>query len=104
MTTVVNIRNDSGRDSFYIGRKKEGMHYGNPFSHLTIPNAIKVASREEAILCFELWLDGLGFEEVEPEHRKWVLENMHELKDKKLGCFCAPLSCHGDVYKKKIDV
>jgi hypothetical protein len=24
--------------------------------------------------------------------------DLHELKDKRLGCYCKPLACHGDVY------
>ena len=28
-----------------------------------------------------------------------LLEKLHELKDKKLACFCAPLACHGDILK-----
>lgn len=26
-----------------------------------------------------------------------LMNRIHELKGKKLGCFCAPLACHGDV-------
>jgi hypothetical protein len=45
----------------------------------------------------------LGYKEVEQERRQWILDHMTELKDCKLGCFCAPLSCHGDIYKKKLE-
>lgn len=26
-----------------------------------------------------------------------LLNDLHELKGKTLGCFCSPLACHGDV-------
>ena len=41
--------------------------------------------------------------EVVAKYRKWILKNkellnsLHELKGKTLGCFCSPKSCHGDV-------
>jgi hypothetical protein len=28
------------------------------------------------------------------------MQDLHELKDKRLGCFCKPKACHGDVLKK----
>ena len=43
------------------------------------------------------------------EYRKYILRNkklynsLGELKNKKLGCFCSPLRCHGDVIKKWLD-
>lgn len=97
MTTVVNIKNESC--DVFIGRKEAGMHFGNPFSHLKKSRAsVVVASRDEAILCFQLWINGTAWQHVEPERRQWILDHLHELKDKKIGCFCSPLSCHGDVY------
>ena len=96
-TSVVHIRKEN---AFYIGRKKgHANHYGNPFSHLTLPNAIKVSSREASITAFREWLEGLEkWSHVEQKRRTWILANMHEFKGQKLGCFCAPKSCHGDVY------
>lgn len=29
--------------------------------------------------------------------RKDLLDSLHELEGKRLGCFCAPMACHGDV-------
>lgn len=37
------------------------------------------------------------------KYREWLLRNpglmadLHELRGKTLGCWCAPLPCHGDV-------
>ena len=70
----------------YIGRPSP---WGNPFSHLVRSRAkFLVATREEAIQRFEEWLL------AQPELVKRVKQ---ELCGKVLGCWCAPLSCHGDV-------
>ena len=68
----------------YIGRPSK---WGNPFSHLPGKGSYQVASREIAVECYKLWIltqDGL-------------LAALPELKDKILGCWCAPKACHGDV-------
>ena len=69
----------------YIGRPSI---WGNPFSHKEGTSAkFKVQSREEAVRMY----------------RQWILNNptlrtkLPELKGKTLGCWCSPLSCHGDV-------
>ncbi|MCA9428195.1 MAG: DUF4326 domain-containing protein [Candidatus Omnitrophica bacterium] len=53
---------------------------------------------------FKIGLDGTR-EEVIHKYRTWLLEERpdlvaaakEELKDKILGCWCAPKPCHGDV-------
>lgn len=71
----------------YIGRPSK---WGNPFSHLYGTKAkYKVETRAEAIEAYRLWIT-----EGEGQH---LLADLHELKGKKLGCWCKPLSCHGDV-------
>ncbi len=83
----------------YIGRPKYGQHwgFGNPFE-------IGVyGDRETVVNMYERWLvDGTNYNEKEAteERRKWILENLKELKGKTLGCFCSPLACHGDVLTK----
>jgi hypothetical protein len=71
----------------YIGRPSK---WGNPFSHKSDTLAkFKVDTREEAVLAFrEYILNGEG---------KHLLNDLHELKGKILGCWCSPLSCHGDI-------
>jgi len=70
----------------YIGRPSD---FGNPFTHLEYGLAkFKVASREEAIEKFEVWLL------AQPE---LVARVKQELKGKVLGCWCAPKKCHGDI-------
>ena len=66
------------RENFdvYIGRPSK---WGNPFSHKKGTQAkFLVSSREEAIAEFRKWIT-----EGEGMH---LLEDLHELKDKTLGC------------------
>lgn len=83
-TAVVHCK----RDHFdvYIGRPSK---WGNPFSQLPGTQAeFRVATRSEAIAEYEDWLRG----------RPDLLEAVRtELRGKVLGCWCAPLPCHGDV-------
>jgi len=71
---------------YYVGRPSK---FGNPFSHQPGTLAIhKVDSREEAIECYRNYI----------MNTPWLLEAAkNELKGKILGCWCHPLSCHGDV-------
>ena len=85
MTTVVNLRRDEPYD-VYIGR---GSVWGNPFSHKpsSFPDVIYVGSRREAINRYRDYLAS----------RQDLLRQLPALKGKRLGCYCKPLDCHGDV-------
>lgn len=80
MVEVVNLRKDSYDE--YIGR---GSRWGNPF-HIG-----KDGSREEVIRKYRKWLWG------EIQKGRITKEDLVALKHKKLGCFCKPQACHGDV-------
>ena len=70
--------------NIYIGRKNAHISFfkwGNPFKI----NA-KI-SRIKAISLFENYL----------QTNKELLDTISELKGKKLGCWCAPLPCHGEI-------
>ncbi len=80
MTTVVHV--SEGYD-VYIGRACKGLahsKWANPFL---------------------IGRDGTR-KEVVAKHRFWLPTQMdllvclHELKDKRLGCWCHPKECHGD--------
>ena len=79
---VVNLR--QLRYEIYVGRSSA---WGHPWSHLPSMQArYHVASREEAIR----------------KHMEWFLSQKdmierarRELRKKVLGCYCAPLLCHG---------
>jgi hypothetical protein len=79
----------------YVGRPSK---WGNPFTHIADKKTAAqfvVSSREEAVDAYRLWItEGEG---------KHLLEDLHELKGKVLGCWCAPKSCHGDVLLKLIE-
>ena len=71
----------------YIGRPSE---WGNPFTHIADRKTLAefiVATREEAVAKYEEWLM------TQPQ----LLAKLHKLKGRVLGCWCAPLSCHGDI-------
>ena len=73
----------------YIGRPSK---FGNPYTHLENTAApYVVESREDAIRLFEEWI------RTQPE---LMAAAKVELKGKVLGCWCAPLACHGDVLVK----
>ena len=67
----------------YIGRPTK---WGNPF-YLTAPLRRNAAARAAVIEKYEAWL------KTQPE----LLVALGELRGKVLGCYCAPLPCHGDV-------
>jgi hypothetical protein len=90
-TTVVNLR----RAPFdvYIGRAGKGLsgYFGNPF---------RLAGEEQrgaTIDRFRAYF--LSRIESDPEFRARVLD----LRGKRLGCFCKPAACHGDVIAEWID-
>lgn len=103
MPKVLHIRN-THKDAIYIGRPKGGQnnqHYGNPFTHLVNTTAkVVLGNREEAVKAFEQWILGTGYQNIEPERRQWILDNLDKLKGKDLVCFCAPKQCHGDILIK----
>lgn len=72
--------------AIYVGRPTV---FGNPFSHMDGTTAqFKVRNREQAVASYEEWLL------VQPE---LVARVKRELRGHDLICWCAPLSCHGDV-------
>lgn len=92
MTTVVHCKKEPF--DLYIGRPSK---WGNPFSHKDGTLAkYKVQTREEAIDAYEKWItEGDG---------KHLMNDLHELKDIVLGCWCHPLPCHGDVLAKLANI
>ena len=84
MPRVINVKHtntDRPEDFIYIGR---GSKWGNPFY------IGRDGSREDVINKYERYAIQQGLKEDAPI----------ELKGKNLGCFCAPLPCHGDILLK----
>lgn len=89
MTIVVNIKTE--KYDVYIGRHQDPImgKWGNPFSCKEGTLAkYKTSTRKESIE------KHLEYVRNTPE----LINSLHELKDKKLGCFCVPKSCHGNNY------
>lgn len=82
-TTVVNIKDTSC--DVYIGRPSI---WGNPFK------IGRDGTRNTVIKKYKEYL--LSRPELIEKAKK-------ELKGKKLGCYCKPLSCHGDVLVEVIE-
>jgi len=79
-------------NTVYIGRRKRGSHFGNPFE------IGKDGTREEVVEKHLMWLLGVDFQDVEPERRQWVIDNLIKLEGRNLLCFCDPFLCHGENY------
>ena len=81
-TEVVNLKEE--KYDVFIGR---GSIWGNPFRITTKKN------REDVIAEYEVYV----------RQNKSLMDQLHTLRGMKLGCFCAPMSCHGDVLVKLIE-
>jgi len=96
MTTVVNFKTEPCDVKICRTPKNEIPDppapgcFGNPFP-------VEKHGREK---CIELYEDYFFHRVLNDEKfRNAVLE----LRGKKLGCFCKPLPCHGDVIKEWLD-
>lgn len=97
--SVVRIRRKNGRVAqgcdVYIGR---AMHMGGwhlPQSDWANPFTVKeCGSNEEACRRYEEWIRN---------ERQDLMDRLHELEGKTLGCWCKPAACHGDVLLKLLD-
>jgi hypothetical protein len=89
-TRVVNRRYQEY--DVYIGR---GSKWGNPYTHIKGKTKAEflVSNREESIEKYEEWI------RQQPE----LLKDLHELKGKRLGCYCRPHKCHGDILVELIE-
>lgn len=89
-TTLVNIAKTQEYD-VYIGR---GSKWGNPYSSKKSKFKVMMVETEK---------------EAMDMYRKHILNSpkllndLHELKGKRLGCFCKPKACHGDILIELIE-
>ena len=86
MTTVVHLK-----QSPFDVRIDRTSPWGNPFvlGH--------DGGREEVIDRYRRWLA------TDDPQAVWIRENVHTLRGKVLGCWCAPKACHGDVLAEMAD-
>lgn len=99
-TTVVNLNNNEEYD-VYIGRAGKGLdgYFGNP-----------IVRGQECCVCGEKHFDNesivacyrkrFGYLIEEDEE---FAERISQLKGKRLGCFCKPGHCHGDVIAEYLE-
>ena len=81
----------------YIGR---GSKWGNPFTHIkdrSTKAEFIVETREDSISNYETWLRGKIW------NGSITRDSLLSLDNKRLGCFCAPKSCHGDIISKLVE-
>jgi hypothetical protein len=93
-TRVVHCRREAY--DVYIGREyhdyKNDVHF--EASKWADPFVVgKDGTREECIQKYEMYIRG----------RPDLLDSLSELKGKRLGCWCAPQACHGDILVKLIE-
>lgn len=91
MVKVVNLNNENY--DVYIGRSKSDLKinkWGNPFIIGKDGNRKEVIEKYEKYFITQLKLGNITISELQG------------LYGKKLGCFCKPLDCHGDVIKKYV--
>lgn len=93
MIEVVHVLKDAEkirqamREGRYVSIHRPSV-WGNPFSHKEKSiAAYRVDTRADAIRSYEKWI----------LCQSELLSRLHELRDKVLGCFCVPLSCHGHI-------
>jgi hypothetical protein len=92
-TKVVHCKKE--RFDIYIGRPSV---FGNPF------RVGEDGDNDQCVEKFRQWIKGDAYQDIEPNRRKMILENIHLLKDRILGCWCKPYkSCHGDVLAEMAD-
>jgi hypothetical protein len=81
-TIVVHCKRD--KFDVYIGR---GSKWGNPFT-IGIDG-----TRDEVIELYKKYI-------ITQDH---LMGSLHELSGKRLGCFCYPRKCHGDILVQLIE-
>ena len=82
---AVNLR--SSQYDVYIGRAGKGKngYWGNPFL------LGKDGNREEVLETYRAWFNKRVIADLQFKLK------LEQLKGKRLGCFCSPQLCHGDV-------
>jgi len=109
MITVINIDKEpshSLNNLYYIGRKG-GNILGNPYSHLPEDKCsaiFKCRDREEAIEKYDKYYDLMYGHNIEfTKIINEIYEKYKNGEDIYLACHCAPLPCHGEIIKKKLE-
>lgn len=107
-TKVVNMRDKAACRAaeaagllVYVGRKRGPLRWGNPFT--SKPGTLASMVVDNPLTAHREWLAGTAYVDFMQDERAWVLEHLHELRGKTLGCWCAPSPCHADTLAKMAD-
>jgi hypothetical protein len=89
---VINLHRDELGDAVYVGRANRrrglaGSAFGNPYFEG------RDGTREQVIELYRQWL----------LEQPALLDRLHELRGRRLACWCKPLACHGDVLAELVD-
>ena len=95
MIKLINIKNYTEDDYIYIGRPSE---FGNPYSHSDKSQAKYVTeTRNEAIEMYRKHL------EENPDIIDKLIKELTESDYDKIGCWCSPKKCHGEILIEAIE-
>jgi len=74
------------KESFDVSISRPGI-WGNPFV------IGKDGTREQVIQKYKEWV----------VQQEWLMKMLPTLEGKRLGCYCKPAACHGDVLVELLD-
>lgn len=98
------VETHNGPNNFYIGR---GSVLGNPYTHITDKKTkaiYKAIDRDDAIEKYSHYFDLMYGSNLAFTKMVDVIYEMYKSgMDVYLECYCAPLRCHGDIIKEKLE-
>lgn len=98
------IETHNGSNNFYIGR---GSVLGNPYTHITDKKTkaiYKAVDRDDAIEKYSHYFDLMYGSNLAFTNMVDAIYEMYKSgMDVYLECYCAPLRCHGDIIKEKLE-
>ena len=98
------VETHNGPNNFYIGR---GSVLGNPYTHITDKKTkaiYKAVDRDDAIEKYSHYFDLMYGSNLAFTNMVDAIYEMYKSgMDVYLECYCAPLRCHGDIIKEKLE-
>ena len=98
------VETHNGPNNFYIGR---GSALGNPYTHITDKKTkaiYKAVDRDDAIEKYSHYFDLMYGSNLAFTNMVDAIYEMYKSgMDVYLECYCAPLRCHGDIIKEKLE-
>ena len=95
LPTVVHLRRLKGKVvqdcDVYIGRACNMGGWRLSESNWHSPYSVKQYGRDEAIERYRTYIES---------NTNHLLDDLHELTGKRLGCWCKPSRCHGDILRE----